>query len=114
MSDQERKRGWNLQHTKDARGRSVRLLDPYVLHLTRQHTTIPADILQKITEELPTGVECFPKWVARFMITLWILAVLVYVIFCVDLVVNNQLGSLLGTPGIMMSTLCILPAVPLV
>lgn len=39
----------------DARGRSVRQLDPVVLHLLRQHDVIPAEPLKEIANEILPG-----------------------------------------------------------
>jgi hypothetical protein len=98
------------KRVKDARGRSVTMLDPYVLHLTRQHSVIPAEPLAKIAHEVRSGIEHFPRWVVRVCAIAWGLAVVVYVIYCVDLLRRGRLSDLFGAPGIMMSSLCFLPA----
>ena len=95
---------------KDARGRSVTMLDPYVLHLTRQRSVIPAEPLAEIAREVRSGIEHLPRWVVRVCAIVWGLAVLVYVVYCVDLLRRGRLSDLFGTPGIMMSSLCFLPA----
>ncbi len=96
--------------TKDARGRKVTQLDPYVLHLTRQHGTIPAEPLTRMAGELGSGIEHLPRWVVRVCAVAWGLAVGVYVLYCIDLLRRSRLADLLGTPGIMMSMLCFVPA----
>lgn len=97
-------------HIRDARGRSVTMLDPYVLHLTRRHSAIPAEPLSKIAREVRSGMEHLPRWVVRVCAIGWGLAVLVYIVYCVDLLRHDRVSDLFGTPGIMMSSLCILPA----
>jgi len=86
------------------------MLDPYVLHLTRQHGMIPAEPLAGIAREIGSGIALFPRWVVRVCAIAWGLAVVVYVIYCADLLRRGRLSDLLGTPGLMMSTLCLVPA----
>jgi hypothetical protein len=85
------------------------MLDPYVLHITRQHSVIPAEPLAEIARNVGSGIERFPRWVVRCCAIAWGLAVLVYVIYCVDLVCRGRLSELVGTPGIMMLQLWLLP-----
>ncbi|MCP4591996.1 MAG: hypothetical protein GY842_14775 [bacterium] len=49
-------------HFKDARSRSVTLLDPYALKLLRRHDLIPPDTLASIADEVGFGL---PKWQRR-------------------------------------------------
>jgi hypothetical protein len=42
--------------TRDARGRSAALLDPYILRLTRRFEVIPEDALEGIAEDLGSGM----------------------------------------------------------
>jgi hypothetical protein len=41
--------------TKDDRGRPVKMLDPYMLHLLRRHDTIDADSLAMLARDLGSG-----------------------------------------------------------
>jgi len=86
------------------------MLDPYVLHITRRHDVIPAEPLARIAREVRSGIDHFPRWVVRICIAAWCLAALVYVIYCVDLLRRGRLSELFGAPGVMMSTLCVGPA----
>ena len=56
MAEKERSTSERRFRAKDARGRTVTLLDPYVLHLLRRHEIIPAETLRAITEEVGPGV----------------------------------------------------------
>ena len=53
MPDDKRARSEQLGRVKDARGRSITLLDPYVLHLMRRHNVIPAEPLRAIANRWP-------------------------------------------------------------
>jgi len=53
---------------KDARGKSVTLLDPYALNLLRRHDVIPAEPLGEIAKEIGSGwarkhqIACLIAW----------------------------------------------------
>jgi hypothetical protein len=47
---------------KDARGRTVNILDPYELRLLRRFDVIPADVLEPVARELGFGL---PTWQRR-------------------------------------------------
>ncbi len=47
---------------KDARGRTVKLLDPYELNLLRRYDLIPAETLRAIAKKVGFGL---PKWQRR-------------------------------------------------
>jgi len=56
MAEKERSTSERRFRAKDARGRTVTLLDPYVLHLLRRHEIIPAETLREIAGEVGPGV----------------------------------------------------------
>jgi hypothetical protein len=57
MAKAEAPRSGHVARVKDARGRTVTLLDPYTLHLLRRHEVIPAEPLRTIAEEVGPGVK---------------------------------------------------------
>jgi len=93
---------------KDARGRSVTLIDPFIMHKLRQYDTIPADALGTIAREIGSGwarqgvwifsliwpvalvilvAAHFIKWGGGFFVSprelrLWIVLLALFVINC--------------------------------
>ena len=65
---------------KDARGRSVKILDPYELWLLRRFDVIPADALEPVAKELGFGL---PVWQRRgyMACVLIFLACVVFLVF---------------------------------
>ena len=47
---------WHTGRVKDARGRSVNLLDPVMMHLAHQHRVIPPEPLAEIAGEVGVGM----------------------------------------------------------
>lgn len=71
------------------------MLDPYALHLLRRHDVIPAEPLAQIAREIGSGLE--PK-ARRLLIALGVIVALagvVFIIFCVDMLVHRQYAPLL-------------------
>lgn len=66
--------------TKDARGRSATLLDPYTLRLTRRYEVIPKDALDGIFAELGSGM----RKSIRVMFVISIVCIVIGLIALVD------------------------------
>jgi hypothetical protein len=82
-------------HVTDAHGRRVPMLDPYPLHLLRRHDIIPAESLALIAREIGSGLE--PK-MRRLLIMMGVIgafSAVVFVIFCIDMLIHRQYGRLL-------------------
>jgi hypothetical protein len=56
MAEMEPKATWQAGSTKDARGRSVKQLDPVMMHLLHQHGVIPAEPLRAIAQRIGIGM----------------------------------------------------------
>jgi hypothetical protein len=76
--------------TRDARGRSVSMLDPYTLHVFRRHDVIPAGPLGAIASEVGSGLSPKARKLAIFFTIGWGLCVLVFLVSCVDMLVNGD------------------------
>lgn len=71
------------------------MLDPYSLHLFRRHDVIPAEPLALMAREIGSGLD---RKMRRLLITLGVIggiSLVVFVIFCVDMLIHRQYGRLL-------------------
>jgi hypothetical protein len=74
---------WHSGRVKDARGRSVSLLDPVMLHLSRQHGAIPLGPLAKIAEEIGIGMTRTTRvslWASVFCLVAFAIAVTILLV----------------------------------
>ncbi len=77
--------------TKDDRGRTVSMLDPYTLHLLRRHDAIPTDALAVLAADLGSGL----TRITRFLFVLGIVCVVPGVIaFVVHLIAIIKAGGM--------------------
>ena len=67
MTEAEIPKPAKTKYLRDARGRSVTLLDPYELNLLRRYEVIPAETLRLIARQLGFGQ---PKWQRRTYIAI--------------------------------------------
>ena len=56
MTKNEPRESWQTGLIKDARGRSVRQLDPVIMHVMRRHDEIPPDPLAAIARDVGVGM----------------------------------------------------------
>ena len=67
MADNDQPTSKHVGPVKDARGRSVTLIDPFVMHKLRQYDTIPAEPLAKIARELGSGWAKQGVWIFSYI-----------------------------------------------
>jgi hypothetical protein len=87
----------------DSHGRRVPMLDPYALHLLRLHDIIPAEPLALMAREIGSGLD--PK-MRRILIILGVtgaFSAVIFVIFCIDMLIHQQYWRLLGRVPLLLS-----------
>lgn len=72
MAERKEEESLYPSRTKDARGKPVTLLDPYVLHRLRRHDVIPAEPLAEVAGALGSGL----TRLTRFLLVLGVLCAL--------------------------------------
>jgi hypothetical protein len=75
---------------RDARGRTVKLIDPYVMHRLRRHDVIPADTLAEITREIGPGLD---KWPRRAVVFGFLVMAPFILLFLVQFIYVTVTGS---------------------
>jgi hypothetical protein len=76
MTDRDQAKSKRVGHVKDARGQLVALIDPFMMHKLRRHSTIPADSLDKIARDLGSGWPKQGVWIFSYV---WSVAFVVLV-----------------------------------
>jgi hypothetical protein len=101
MPEKEPRTTWQAGPIKDARGRSVRQLDPVIMHLSRRHGAIPPEPLRQIAQDVGIGMT------RANQIAFWG-GVLCLVCLCIAIVILFvRLQN--GTIGLRKSVLSLLP-----
>jgi hypothetical protein len=67
MPDPDKAKAGRAGRVKDARGRSVTLIDPFLMHKLRQHGTIPADTLERIARDIGSGWAKHGVWLFSYI-----------------------------------------------
>lgn len=87
MGEEKRSKSEPRYCVKDARGRSVTLLDPYALHLLRRHDLIPPQPLHEIAEEVGPGVK------KRRYLLFWACPVCAFLFFVIVVIRKLVIGT---------------------
>jgi hypothetical protein len=75
---------------RDARGRPVTLLDPYVLDKLRRYDVVPAEPLRRIADELGSGLKRELRGFVRVLVVVVVFCTLVFLIRVIDLSLSSN------------------------
>lgn len=67
MAEKETSTRSRVGHVKDARGKNVTLIDPFLMHKLNQRDTIPADSLGRIARDIGSGWAKQGVWIFSYV-----------------------------------------------